>query len=90
MQGIDDNTRQYTYLDKSERISIEKGIKSRTSLRKIVDSLGRSASIIRVRSHDNGRAGTEMGAQVQIAPTRPNCTYTPKFKQRQIQAKLWA
>lgn len=52
MQGIDDNTRQYTYLDKSERISIEKGIKSRTSLRKIVDSLGRSASIISVRSHE--------------------------------------
>lgn len=83
MQGIDDNTRQYTYLDKSERISIEKGIKSRTSLRKIVDSLGRSASIIRVRSHDNGRVGTELAVQVQ--------KWARRYKlhlHAQIQAKL--
>ena len=27
---------------------------------------------VSVRAHDNARAGIEMGAQVQIAPTRPN------------------
>lgn len=53
MQGINDNTRRYTHLDKSERISIEKGIKSRLSLRKIADSLGRSASVISYEVKNN-------------------------------------
>ena len=46
MKARNGNTRHYTHLDKSERTFIEQGIKSHLSLRKIAESLNRSASVI--------------------------------------------
>lgn len=46
MNARNENPRHYSHLDRSERTSIEQGIKSHLSLRKIAESLNRSASVI--------------------------------------------
>ena len=45
--------KRYSHLDKSERICIEKGLRDRLSLRKIAQSLNRSASAISYEVKNN-------------------------------------
>lgn len=67
-ESKNENTKHYTHLDKSERVSIEQGIKSHLSLRQIAETLNRSTSVISYEVKNN--------RVLDKSPTKESPSYT--------------